>query len=201
MPSLFTIFLYSQSVICLFMFILVGINRYASIFGKLIAGIGCILLALSSDTLLTAAVNGLVDGISPIVLEPEKPIVGLPLWLASLAFIVGVFSFYWGLVSWTFTRPEKIDERHAEGKKTREEEEARLQLNPCGQLLNIRTTVAKGGLLSSDERFTEIETSERVLVVTGEVGSVNKGVPVFVNGFGVVRVGAESSSPSFYLRT
>lgn len=54
--------------------------------------------------------------------------------------------------------------------------------------------IARGALtVTRTERFTEIETTQGVLVVDCEVSSIAKGVPVYRNGWDKVRVGGLGS--------
>jgi hypothetical protein len=66
-------------------------------------------------------------------------------------------------------------------------EQARQRFTSVGELLTIRTRVASG--LLSTERFTEVETTEGVFIVEGEVGTVSKGVAVSKNGNDEIRIG------------
>ncbi|WP_156173986.1 hypothetical protein [Cupriavidus basilensis] len=100
----------------------------------------------------------------------------------ALACIVGVsggVAARIALVGWK----KYQEERQAADKA----EQARQQFKAVGELVTIRTTVANG--LLSSERFTEVETTEGVFVVDGEVGTVSKGVAVSKNGYDKLRIG------------
>jgi hypothetical protein len=49
-------------------------------------------------------------------------------------------------------------------------------------------------------RFTELETTRGVLVVKGHIDVVEKGVTVFTNSYGELRLGARMSKRKYYLR-
>ncbi len=113
----------------------------------------------------------------------------LPVGAAGAMLLTGSGLLFWGVYSWSFTRPEMKDVRLADLAKNKADEEAERRFKSAGEIVSIRTTVAKGGFLSNTERFTEVETALGVLVVDGEVGTIAKGVPVYRNGLGKVRVG------------
>jgi hypothetical protein len=113
----------------------------------------------------------------------------LPVGVAGSMLLVGAGLVFWGVYSWGFTRPEMKDVRLADLAKDKADEQAERRFSAAGQIVSIRTTVAKGGFFSSTERFTEVETTKGVLVVDGEVGTIAKGVPVYRNALGKVRIG------------
>ncbi|MFP3637591.1 hypothetical protein [Paraburkholderia sp. SIMBA_054] len=178
-------------------------NKYAFAKGKLIGAVGSVLGLIAFDSCMNAFFNFARDafGDRPDMYEPGvyermyrvHGLAHLPVDSAAAMLLVGVGLLYWGVFSWRFTRPELSDLRVADRKQAKAEEDARNAFNLAGEVVTIRTTVAKGGLFSSTERFTEIETTEGVLVVNGEVGTIAKGIPVYRNGWGKVRVGGLST--------
>jgi hypothetical protein len=99
--------------------------------------------------------------------------------LAGIVGLTGNAASRIALVGWT----QYQDKQKAAAKAER----ARHQFKSVGELMTIRTTVTNGFL--STERFTEVETTEGVFVVDGEVGTVSKGLAVSKNGFGEIRIG------------
>lgn len=94
------------------------------------------------------------------------------------------------LLGWTKYREEESAAEHAE--------HVRQQFTSVGELVTIRTTVANG--FFSSERFTEVETTEGVFVVEGEVGTVSKGLAVSMNAYKQLRIGGLHSR-TFPLRS
>ncbi|MGY6257303.1 hypothetical protein ACXIVK_27980 [Paraburkholderia caledonica] len=174
-------------------------NEYASSKGKLIGATGAVLALIGFDSCMSAFFNFVraLLGDRPDLYDPGfyermyrvHGIAHLPVSVAGAMVLVGGGLLYWGVYSWSFTRPDMKDVRLADLELAQAEEDAKNKFNPAGEVVTIRTTVAKGGLLSSTERFTEIETTNGVLVVNGEVGTIAKGVPVYRNGWDKVRLG------------
>jgi len=189
----------SLAVLCKWLYVDTAKNEYAYSKGKLIGAIGAVLGLIGLDSCMSAFFNfvrdsfgGRPDMYYPGVYERMYRVHGiahLPVSVAGAMVLVGVGLLFWGVYSWSFTRPEMNDVRHADREQAKAEEDAKNAFKPAGEVVTIRTTVAKGGLLSSTERFTEIETTEGVVIVNGEVGSIAKGVPVYRNGWNKVRVG------------
>jgi hypothetical protein len=185
-------------------------NKYALAKGKFIGVVGAVLGLIGFDSCMTVFFSAAresfgirADAFEPGVYEHMYRLHGighLPVDIAAAMFVVGVGLLYWGVYSWSFTRFEMKDVRLADRAQAKAEEDAKNAYKPAGEVVTIRTTVAKGGLLSSTERFTEIETTQGVLIVDGEVGTIAKGIPVYRNGWGKVRVGGLSTR-TFDLRT
>ncbi|CAB3754909.1 hypothetical protein [Paraburkholderia humisilvae] len=174
-------------------------NMYAFSSGKAIGACGAAIALLGLDSCGDAffrfvrdSLGERPDAYDPGVWERMYRVHGithLPVDVAGSMLLVGGALVYWGVFSWRFTRPEMKDVRLADRAQAKADEDAKNRFIPAGELVSIRTTVAKGGLLSSTERFTEIETTDGVLIVSGEVGSIAKGVPVYRNGWDKVRIG------------
>jgi hypothetical protein len=110
--------------------------------------------------------------------------------LASIVALTGSAASRIALVGWIkYQEEQKVAEKA---------EQARQRFTSVGELVTIRTTVASG--LLSTERFTEVETTEGVFVVEGEVGTVSKGVAVSKNGDDEIRIGGLHSR-TFPLRS
>lgn len=174
-------------------------NKYAFTTGKVTGACGALLALLGLDGCADAFFSFVRDGFGD---RPDAydqglweqiyrvhGITHLPVGVASAMLLIGSGLFFWGVYSWSYTRPEMKDVRLADLAKNKAEEEAERRFKSAGELISIRTTVAKGGFFSSTERFTEVETTQGVLVVDGEVGTIAKGVPVYRNGLGKVRIG------------
>lgn len=110
--------------------------------------------------------------------------------LAGIVALTGTAVSRIALVGWATYQEEQ--------KAIEEAEQARQRFTSVGELVTIRTTVASG--LLSTERFTEVETTEGVFVVEGEVGTVSKGIAVSKNGEGELRIGGLHSR-TFPLRS
>lgn len=183
-------------------------DPYANTKGKLLALMGALLMVVGVDTLIPAICNGISVSIAGEFPHPEedgtpaalKSVLGIPVHFALLASIVGFAGVALGLSSSLFTRPEMVEKRNADIEKEKELERNRKVFLPRGNLLTVRNHNNPGGLLSNPVRFTEIETSDAVFVVEGEVGSVSKGVPVYTNALGQLRIGSVGSR-SYTLRT
>jgi hypothetical protein len=197
------------AVLCLWLYRDTVKNKYAFAKGKAIGVIGAVFALIGFDSYVNAFVSFLRAGFgdNPDAYDPgvyarmyrAHAIGHLPADIAFVMLVIGVGLLYWGVYSWIFTRPEMMEVRRADREQAKADEEARNAFKPVGEVVTIRTTVAKGGLLSSTERFTEIETTEGVLIVGGEVGSIAKGIPVYRNGWGKVRVGGLHTR-TFHLR-
>ncbi len=99
--------------------------------------------------------------------------------LAGFIALIGSAAARIVLVGWTQYQAEQLAAKKVE--------QERNQFKSVGELVTIRTIVAHG--LLSAERFTEVETTEGVFVVEGEVGTVSKGLAVSKKGYDEVRIG------------
>lgn len=182
------------AALCGFVYARVVRNPYATRTGKFIAAIGGLLLIGSGPELVLAFIN-----INLLIAQSPPISLVTPTHLsfihAVVLFLLGALTVWFGVGSWRFTRPDMREKRRADIAARKREEEGRRQFNLFGQLVSIRTTVVRSGLLSGTERFTEIETTAGVLVVNGEVGSVSKGIPVYRNGYHRVLLGGGPNSP------
>ena len=101
-------------------------------------------------------------------------------WAALVLPWVGYFRYRVGII--------EAGSKEAYHQRRREEAERAAQPAPVGVLVGM--SIAKGGFFSSSE--TLVETSEGFFRVSGLVGTVKKGEPVFKQG-GQLLVGAEGT--------
>ncbi len=191
-------------------------DKFASPAGKVLALVGSLALLVGIDGVM-GDLLGLLDGsadavrgggsvptFDPAAAAPAKGLSALGQAQVSAGwgwFMVctGAIAVYVGLVSWIFTPAEKHAARTAHEKAQEKATADRQAYRAQGTVTTVRNHVAKGGALSSTERFTEIETTTGVFVVEGEVGSMAKGLAVYKNGMGQLRVGGLHSR-TFELR-
>jgi hypothetical protein len=189
--------------LCLFMLFLLPMNwvmgdEHASTGGKLLGGVGVVLLTAG-----LGSVYANIMGLSEVSRLPEteayRALFEYSMWVTLFLMGGGGALIQLGVGSWVFTPEENRAAREAYEKAQEDERAARKIFHPQGTLVTVRNHVEKGGLLSSTERFTEIETTLAVFVVEGEVRSATKGVMVYRNGRNQLRIGDEDGR-TFYLR-
>lgn len=104
-------------------------------------------------------------------------------------FLLGVALCAFARKTFFFIRSEMLDQRLLEIKTVEDERAERKKFVPCGELVNIHRA----------EKCTEIETTEKLLVVSGEVGSYSKGAQVFLNALGEITIGDQIKTPVYRL--
>lgn len=173
-------------------------NKYASTAGKLLGVSGATMVIVGYDSFM-----GNMAGLGDTTIFGEEAFSTFFLFSKGLTFFLlfaGGACLYIAVGSWMFTSEEKRAAREADEKEQEDTEKARSAFHPQGSVLNVRNHVVKGSRRSQTERFTEIETTNAVLVVHGEVGSMSKGLTVYTNEKGQLRIGDHEGGRIFNLR-
>ena len=171
-------------------------DKYASMQGKLLGAVGVVFVTAGADSAVGDIANAMgmhnkTEAFRTLFLFSTE---------VTLLFIcTGGALLYIAVCSWVFTPEESRTAREADEKAQEDAAKARGAFHLQGTVMNMRNHVKKGGFLSETERFTEIETTMAIFVVNGEVDSMAKGLGVYVNDRGQLRVG-DQRSRTFYLR-
>jgi hypothetical protein len=94
-----------------------------------------------------------------------------------------------GGFSWSLTRTGRLAQWSHARKIVQAEERARKAFKSHGTVTHVRNHAEKGDIFAGMAGFTELETTEGVLIVDDLVGAISNGLAVYVNQDGQVRIG------------
>lgn len=113
--------------------------------------------------------------------------------LAWTCVLWGWTAFYAGVRSWLFTHPDKRALRLADIAEAEQKDAEMKAFQQKGTLVSVRNRLHNDDGTAARGALSVIETTEAVFLVQGTVGSVTKGIPVYLDGKGRVRVGTDIS--------
>lgn len=94
-----------------------------------------------------------------------------------------------GGFSWSLTRTGRLEQWSNARKIVLAEERAHKAFKSHGTVVQVRHQAEKGDIFAGPLGFTELETTQGLLIVDDLVGSISKGLAVYVNQDGQVRIG------------
>lgn len=94
-----------------------------------------------------------------------------------------------GGFSWSLTRTGRLSQWSHARKIAHADERARKAFKAHGTVVDVHNHTEKGDIFAGPIGFTELETTQGMLIVDDLVGSISKGLAVYVNQDGQVRIG------------
>jgi len=165
----------------------------------MIAGFGAMVVFAMMDAVFPKVLVGLVDLQGGPVADLYTGTVEVPGSVAIALAAAGCFLAYWGTHSSRFVTQGNLERRKQDQCDVEEEFRERSAFVPRGTLMNMRVSRLPGGFLIPPDTLTEIETTECIVVVEGEVGTAEKGATVSGDGNGRIRI--EGIRGTLQLRT